>query len=160
MRPSELLISDGIATNLLTVNVTNASQFNSVSSSEGLSSIFGTIGNKLFLGGQTSKSGLELYVTTLDENFLNLPDDETYDDKHKNDIVLYPNPSKEWVNIYSSSSSIIYSLEIFDLTGKQLATTIINNTGYKLATTFLPNGIYLIKVMSSNGIITRKLIKS
>lgn len=160
MRPAELLITDGIVTNPITTNIINASQFNDSSSLEGLSNIFGTIGSKLLLGGQTVKSGLEMYVTTLDDSFLNLPDNETYNSKYQNDIVLYPNPSKEWVNIYSKSNSNINAVEVYDITGKQLAKTDVNNISYKLSTTSLPTGVYLVKVILSNSTITQKLIKS
>lgn len=158
-----LSITDGTVANttLLDINITNAPQFDSENYTNGLTSIFGVIDNKLYLGGRTFKGGNELYVTTVDENYLSTHDNDTAGSKKDlNDIVLYPNPTKEWVNISSNTKSIIYSAEIYDITGKKLSETAINNTEYKLKTNTLTPGIYLVKVKSSNGTSTQKLIKS
>jgi hypothetical protein len=69
---------------------------------------------------------------------------------------IYPNPAFNRINITCSHSQNA-TLMIFDLQGKQLMNTIIDSEQIDIS--FLPKGIYMIKLIEDDDIITNKLIK-
>jgi hypothetical protein len=68
-------------------------------------------------------------------------------------ITIYPNPSKDFIQL-TSISPIEYA-ELFDLTGKSLV--VFKNDICDLRS--LPKGIYLLVIKTSNGLITKKILK-
>jgi uncharacterized delta-60 repeat protein len=78
-------------------------------------------------------------------------------DFSKNNISLYPNPVKEILNISLSESTRIKSYEIYDFLGKKIVSK--NTTENYINVSNLSNGIYILKVTSSEGIMTNKFIK-
>jgi ELWxxDGT repeat protein len=155
-----LWISDGTVLNTYPIDVTvsNGTQFEEY---YGINSIFGVINNKIYMAGNTYDGGNELYVANI-ESILSTeqPQDELIAEHNQNDIILFPNPSNGQVTIYSKSNAIIYSIEIYDLAGKKLYETTVNNTQYKLQANDMASGVYLVKVKSSNGTETQKLIRT
>ena len=74
-------------------------------------------------------------------------------------ILIYPNPFKHGVYIVSNSNSYPIVADIYDITGRQIATTNISERGY-LTLEYLPEGIYLLKVFADNRCYTYYLIKN
>ena len=72
-----------------------------------------------------------------------------------NSISIYPNPVSEI--IYIKSNLELTKIELFDILGKRVLTT--NNTD-KVNVTNLKTGVYFLKIQSSKGQITKKIIKS
>lgn len=71
-------------------------------------------------------------------------------------IKIYPNPARDLVQI--SSKEIIKSLEVFDLSGKQV--TIKNHPENEISLASFPKGIYTMKIILENGKTeTRKIVK-
>lgn len=76
-------------------------------------------------------------------------------------VEIFPNPSLDFINIMVSNKLIIEKIEIFDLLGNSLlvsdkfteATTQIN-----IST--LDNGVYIIKLTTHNGVVSKKFIKN
>ncbi|MFD2822862.1 T9SS type A sorting domain-containing protein [Lacinutrix iliipiscaria] len=68
-------------------------------------------------------------------------------------IQIYPNPTSELINI--SSSYQIQSTQLFDITGKRVLETKQTN---QIRVNQLPVGVYLLKVYTSNGHLTKKII--
>jgi hypothetical protein len=84
-----------------------------------------------------------------------------------NDMLfdVYPNPAKDQLTIsFKSQVSEKVKLEIFDQKGKTIMTddTInVNSTApFTKDITSLSNGMYLIKITTSKGFTTRKIILS
>jgi len=73
--------------------------------------------------------------------------------EEKNDLI-YPNPTSNILNLNNLQNA---NIKIFDLCGKMLMN--INNTDSKIDVSNLNNGIYLIKIETQSGIITKKFIK-
>jgi hypothetical protein len=82
----------------------------------------------------------------------------------KKNLTIYPNPVSNKLTIgFPVSISGKYSLEIIDLQGKivysfngienSLRSLQINDISY------LPSGIYLVKVLNGNYLLTGKIIK-
>jgi len=74
-----------------------------------------------------------------------------------NQISIYPNPAKDFITI-SSKSIIINKVEINDISGKLIKQINVNNNKYVINSTYLKKGIYFVKIISKDSIISKKLI--
>ncbi len=89
-------------------------------------------------------------VYTFNETLLS-----TEKNSFKNTISLYPNPVNNTLNIRISKLNFKF-LTIYNLLGKQL----IKSTNTKINLTSFSKGIYLLKLKTDKGVITRKIIKN
>ncbi len=76
----------------------------------------------------------------------------------KNDVSVFPNPTKENVTIEISKGKI-NTIVITDLTGKVMETIIAKSNIIDLNLNNLNNGIYFLTISNELGIITKKMIK-
>lgn len=77
-----------------------------------------------------------------------------------NNVVIYPNPSKDVFTI-SLGDIKIDSLEVYDLTGKKInSAESINNNSYKLDLNNVSNGVYFIKLTSGKQQTVKRIIKN
>ncbi len=76
-----------------------------------------------------------------------------------NNILVYPNPAKNYLNISNITNS---KIEIYDIYGNLLRTENIKTNSAKIETENLSNGTYFIKIYKNEELITRKfnIIKS
>jgi PKD repeat protein len=74
------------------------------------------------------------------------------------EVRLYPNPSTGVVNIAISGSSQISNVEVFSLLGEKLevSTKLTNNIG-TVDMGNVSDGIYLVKVTTNTGTVTRRI---
>jgi hypothetical protein len=74
-------------------------------------------------------------------------------------FTLFPNPVTDVLNIKSRHT--IDKVEVLDITGRLVKTATFTNTSELTITAFsnLNTGTYLIKIITKNGIIIRKIIK-
>ncbi|MDO5656662.1 MAG: T9SS type A sorting domain-containing protein [Flavobacteriaceae bacterium] len=72
----------------------------------------------------------------------------------KNNVQIYPNPARDMVHIKSDLP--IEQLQLFDLQGKLLKTIFATNT---LDLSALPKGAYVVKIFTSEGVVTKKVIR-
>lgn len=72
-------------------------------------------------------------------------------------IEYYPNPVSNKFTIISNS--YISSIEIFNLAGQKLQSTVVNSKNANIEMSSLPTGNYLIKILSEGYTKTVKLIK-
>ena len=83
----------------------------------------------------------------------------TNDFGNRNDIVVYPNPTVETVNINSINNSINV-VSVYSLDGKLVATyrNPMTSDSYSIDVQNLATGIYTLKVETNNGSFTKKII--
>ena len=83
----------------------------------------------------------------------------TNDFGNRNDIVVYPNPTVETVNINSINNSI-NEVSVYSLDGKLVATyrNPMTSDSYSIDVQNLATGIYTLKVETNNGSFTKKII--
>lgn len=77
--------------------------------------------------------------------------------------TIYPNPTNGIANInYQLVPTQTATISLFDITGRLLSTTTVNNSGtYSFDTNIYPSGIYLCKIMVDGKLIkTEKLVVS
>jgi hypothetical protein len=84
-------------------------------------------------------------------------------------VDTWPNPFSQWLNIrINTSFSIDVSIDIYSITGQKVATilpqTIINNElicrwlGFNEAGNRLPEGLYIVRVMTGNEVISKRVL--
>lgn len=69
----------------------------------------------------------------------------------KDDVMLYPNPAKDEVNITFSKDLGVKTIAIYNLVGKQMAAYRTNNNSAKLDIEKIPSGIYFVRLMDNTG---------
>lgn len=69
---------------------------------------------------------------------------------------VYPNPTKDFIQIESPLNHTIFEIKIFDHSGKLIMTKKDNTT---IDIKHLSKGNYLLQIKTSEGIITKKIIK-
>jgi uncharacterized repeat protein (TIGR01451 family) len=74
-----------------------------------------------------------------------------------NSIAIYPNPTASVINI--NCNSAIKTVEVFDLQGRLLETSIVNNINAKIDMSNRMQGIYFLKITSDKGGKVEKVIK-
>jgi hypothetical protein len=74
------------------------------------------------------------------------------------DLLMFPNPSSDFVSFYINGVNKIESLRVLDMMGKEVSRQ--NSVNEKQATVYLDNmtpGMYIAEVMTEKGRITKKL---
>jgi PKD repeat protein len=74
----------------------------------------------------------------------------------KRAISIHPNPATDFVNITSDHQ--IVSVAVFSLSGELVINTAIDAVDYKLNTSQYRAGLYLIKITTEKGVISKRLI--
>ena len=72
-----------------------------------------------------------------------------------NDFTIYPNPSTDLININSINNQSFTLVKVYDLSGKML----IESSDNKISVSNLSRGVYLLKIMTESGELTKKFIK-
>lgn len=72
-------------------------------------------------------------------------------------INLYPNPVNDILNI--NSKYTLNNISISDINGRVVRNTSLNGTEAQINIADLASGIYLLKVVTSDGTVTKKVIK-
>jgi hypothetical protein len=104
--------------------------------------------NRILVCGGGSNT-VEIYESSLNVNLL----------ERKEFVSVFPNPSKDILNIKSNNSEI-YELKIKDLSGRTLNNLKISNSGInKLDVSTFSAGIYLIEFMLDNKQVELKFVK-
>lgn len=80
----------------------------------------------------------------------------------KNEIVLYPNPSKDILNIKLPNDFKIEKVIISDLVGRKILSfnsdkITVNNNVTSFSIKEIPNGIYMVKVSGGGKVFTKKI---
>lgn len=92
----------------------------------------------------------------LDEILLDYQTGLSAQNSSKNNIVLFPNPSADFVNIQSEEG--MQNISIYNMMGQLVLNKAISSeTEVQLSTRFLDNGMYIVKVESLQGIETLDL---
>jgi hypothetical protein len=86
------------------------------------------------------------------------------DELDLNDLLLQPNPANTSVTMkFSSADEGTAQIRMFDYTGREVkASEIAIGEGInsvEMPVTDLPNGIYLVRIISGNTVLSEKLIK-
>jgi CotH kinase protein/Secretion system C-terminal sorting domain len=114
---------------------------------------------------QKFKNWINLRLTWLDANIPgnanNCSLSIVENDKPSNNITLYPNPTKDYLNIKNEGNQNINSIEILDFTGKSVKKITGSFTeNISIDVQEIENGIYFCKIVGDNNSKTFKFIVS
>lgn len=70
-------------------------------------------------------------------------------------LTVYPNPVNDMIHIQTTEGNVIKA-SLFDLTGKEVSTQYNVQT---INVSHLSAGIYMLRVETSNGVVTKKIVK-
>jgi uncharacterized repeat protein (TIGR01451 family) len=95
-------------------------------------------------------------VTNTTVNTLALPDAIT---SNNNGIIMsiYPNPTKEILNLNFENNEA-KNITLLSINGQTLFETICNSKTDMIKTEKIPNGIYILKVATSNGVVSKRVV--
>jgi len=71
-------------------------------------------------------------------------------------IIAYPNPTKDFINI--SSSSIIKEIQVYNTLGQEVYSSKANNKQKQINVSKFAKGNYIAKIQTDNGDVTKKFI--
>lgn len=91
------------------------------------------------------------FVLGIWQNTLSMPSLEA------NNISIYPNPVSG--NILTIDTNKPLKIEVYNVLGKKLISTNVDSTNGKIDVGFLYSGIYMLKMISDEGTITKRIIK-
>ena len=74
---------------------------------------------------------------------------------NSNSVKIYPNPATGFVNIYSPVN--IQEVEIYDLLGNKVYSSVFDNEFIRISTENLSHGVYIIRLKYGQNIINKKL---
>lgn len=92
------------------------------------------------------------YVSSIWSNLLS-----TKGNNFKNEVSIFPNPLKE--NLLNIRSHVDLQVEIYDVLGKRVLIHKTDRYNKSLNLSHFKSGIYLVKLLSENSSVTKKLIK-
>ncbi len=76
------------------------------------------------------------------------------------DFRIYPNPASSIVHFTTGDyPGQIQTIELFDMQGRKVANIQPLQSTATLDISHLPDGVYIIRVSTSNDVMTRKLVK-
>jgi hypothetical protein len=78
---------------------------------------------------------------------------------YERSIKIYPNPFNEFINIEVSEALQNAYIEVCDISGRKIVSSVLNKKNTEINLGFLSKGIYYIVFVSNNNSETRKIIK-
>jgi len=75
----------------------------------------------------------------------------------KNQVVIYPNPTNNLLNIQPNRGVVLEEVTIYNLQGRKLLSFNKNLTQLNLET--LSSGMYILNIQTSEGSINKQLVK-
>ncbi len=136
----------------LNSNGSNDFSFNSFNNGT-VEKVFQQSNGKILVAGSFIKYGLTESIGLIRLNGTYSLGVDTFNDT--NDFSIYPNPTNDLININSLNNQSIKSVKVFDLGGKLL----IESSYNKISVSNLSSGLYLLKITTDSGELTKKFIK-
>ncbi|OUS01549.1 hypothetical protein A9Q86_07155 [Flavobacteriales bacterium 33_180_T64] len=142
-------------------------QVRDVRSGEGFE-YMSTINSHFGIGSQTTINSIVIYwpsgvIDTINNPTINTPLEVvegatlSLENSFVNDLVIYPNPTKDVLKISSNDNLQGAVYTIFDITGKRVLNSKLNQN--TIDVTALETGNYILRIVSGNTIKSQKFIK-
>ena len=77
----------------------------------------------------------------------------------ENNVTLFPNPAKEYVDIRIDGDVNVTNMEIFDVYGKLINTVNVIDNPTRINVNGLANGMYFVRVTTDKGAVTKTFVK-
>ena len=78
----------------------------------------------------------------------------------KQTISIWPNPATDQVRIQNNGNTIFSKAQVFDLSGRMVSEKRLDPSGINtISVSSLPRGIYIVKVITGQGMAVKKIVK-
>lgn len=122
------------------------------------STTLGTYYFKLRLHNQaiSTDTAVETYIISKTN-----PTAAAYVTKSTDNVVLYPNPANNELNVVYDASADVKNIAVYNIIGKAMTIYRVNGTSANLNLENIPSGIYFVRLINSRGdvVVTRKFTK-
>ncbi|MFD2915272.1 FG-GAP-like repeat-containing protein [Psychroserpens luteus] len=157
---------DGIGARV-EITTSNGTQIRDVRSGEGFE-FMSTLNTHFGIGTETEIDNITIYwpsgvIDVISDPAINTPLEViegatlSLENSFVNDLVIYPNPTKDVLKISSTESLQDAIYTIFDINGKRVMNSKLNQNTIDVST--LNTGNYILRIVSGNSIKSQKFIK-
>jgi len=71
------------------------------------------------------------------------------------DLIAYPNPASDFVNLHLNGKTSFTSVSVFDMQGRAVQYVDgLSTKQHQLAVSHLPSGLYVVQAMHTHGVVT------
>jgi hypothetical protein len=77
----------------------------------------------------------------------------------ENNVTLFPNPAREYVDIRIDGDVNVTNMEVFDVYGKLINTVNVIDNPTRINVNGLANGMYFVRVTTDKGMVTKTFVK-
>ena len=77
----------------------------------------------------------------------------------ENNVTLFPNPAREYVDIRIDGDVNVTNMEVFDVYGKLINTVNVIDNPTRINVNGLANGMYFVRVTTDKGAVTKTFVK-
>ena len=78
--------------------------------------------------------------------------------EHEINVSVYPNPTTGLFRIQNTGSKI-QSVEVYDVFGKLISSTEVNDNDVTIDVSNYTKGVYFTRIRTENGTVTKKVVK-
>ena len=75
------------------------------------------------------------------------------------EVVLYPNPSTQYVDVLCKNGITISYVEVYDIYGRMLLQSNVTENPKRVNVAEFTSGVYLMRVITDHGVVTKPFIK-
>jgi hypothetical protein len=72
---------------------------------------------------------------------------------------VFPNPAKDVINISNDTNAVVSTVEMTDLNGRTIKKQNVNNVAGQISVSDLATGVYMMKISTDQGSLTKKIVK-
>lgn len=97
----------------------------------------------------------------VNQNLVEEPKEEIKEEYKEMDIILFPNPTRDIVNIQIQGLSGISdgTIRVLDISGKEIVTKTLNSINFSVDMNSLSKGVYIIEVVHQEQKAVKRIIK-
>ena len=77
----------------------------------------------------------------------------------ENNVTLYPNPAKEFVDVRVDGDVNVIDMEVYDVYGKLINTVNVIDNMTRINVSGMANGMYFVRVKTEQGMVTKRFVK-
>ncbi len=116
-----------------------------------------TIGVSVTNGGSNGPGGDGIFVIA-DGGDISFPENISKGISNKKTVNIYPNPARDLLNLESTTTQKIQSVEIRSLQGEKILSQSLNNDSFIIDISNVRRGLYLVNLFMEDGnVVVRKL---
>jgi len=151
---TQLWITDGTIENTKQIFPDSITGWNSIGESELV-----LFKNEVYFSASYIDTiGVELYKLIIDTTSLSIS--STMESSSMNNLVVKPNPVSDFFQVELEKDVNLNEIRLFDINGRVIYFKKSNSYKETIDVTGIPNGFYILSVKNSNGVFSKKIIKT